>query len=124
MPRSATEKDKHPRKDKHQTWRERNPDKYRACQRETMRKRRAASRASETPVSAVERVAGTAALQECAGRAVGPETVLPEVTLHPGDGVVNFVSPAAAPETIVAVVTPAVVAEPVAKPETQSEERL
>jgi len=57
-----------------QTWRERNPDKYRACQRETMRRRRAASRASETPVSAVERVAGTAALQECEGRAPTPMT--------------------------------------------------
>jgi hypothetical protein len=50
MPRSATEKDKHPRKDEHQTWRERNPDKYRACQRETMRRRRAAAKCAKAVV--------------------------------------------------------------------------
>lgn len=69
------------------TWRSRNPDKYRACQAATMRRRRAAAKQLKAvpSVAAVEQQAVTTALQECEDRAVGPELALPEVTLHPGD---------------------------------------
>ena len=51
-------------------WRKANPDRYRECQRNLMRQRRAAAKLAleSPPVSAVEEAAGTAALQECVDR--------------------------------------------------------